>query len=361
MPSSNSLPTNNPNNRLKSPAPGARLPRTLALMNRLLRYPFWSSLLVVLLLLVAGTGGYMLIEGWSFTDALFMTVITVTTIGYGEVRPLSPLGRSFTIALIITGVVTATYAIGATVELLASTDFLAQIRTRRRRKMLAKLSDHCIICGYGRLGSALAAELQAQGASILVIDPSDEAIERCRQNNIPTVQASASDEQALYEAGIERASALVAATPTDAENVFIILTARSINPRLRIIARSNSEASTPKLEKAGANTVISPYAIVGRRIAHMLIHPAVTQFLDGVLEFGDHKMRLEEFTIAEDCALAGLSLKEARLKVVVLAAHHPGQQVFTHPNAETRLLPGTSIIVMGLDQELRNLERLIKP
>lgn len=316
--------------------------------------------LVILTLLVLGTGGYMVIEGWSLIVSLFMTVITVTTIGYGEVSPLTFKGRIFTIILIVLGVVAATYAVGQTIELLTSQEFLAQLRRRRRRQMLEQLNQHAIICGFGRLGSSLAKELRARGAALVVVDLSEEAIEVCKQMGIPTVLGNASDEHILREAGIQRAKSLVAATPSDAENVFIVLTSKSISPNLHIIARSNADTSVPKLEKAGANIVISPYAIVGKRIAHMITRPSVTQFLDGVLEFGDHKMRIEEFIIGQKSRLAGLTLKEARLKVVVLAVDHPGQMVFTHPNTETELLPGTAIIVMGLDQELRKLEEMVK-
>jgi voltage-gated potassium channel len=328
--------------------------------SKLFRHPYLFTTLLVLFMLTVGTGGYMVLEGWSFTDALFMTVITVTTIGYGETHPLSAGGRVFTIGLIMTGVVTASYAIGATVEMLTSTDFLERLQRRRKRQMLAKLEKHSIVCGYGRLGSSLARELQARGVGLVVIDMADEVMEQCAARGIPTVQGNASDENVLREARIEQASSLIAATPSDAENVFIVLTAKSIKPGLQVIARSNLESSIPKLEKAGANTVISPYAIVGRRIAHMLTRPNVTQFLDGVLEFGDQQLRLEEFIIGQHSALAGLSLREARLNVVVLATDYPGQPAFNHPNAETRLLPGMAIIVMGPDPELRKVEEMAR-
>jgi voltage-gated potassium channel len=329
-------------------------------MTKLLSHPYLFTTLLVLVTISAGVGGYMLIEGWPFADALFMTVITITTIGYGETHPLSTGGRIFTMGLIIAGVGIASYAVGATIELLSSADFAEQIRRRRRRTMLRKLHNHCIICGFGRLGSSLARELQARGTGLVVIDLAEEAIEQCAARGMPTVHGNASDENVLREAGIDQASSLIAATPSDAENVFIVLTAKSIKPSLQVIARSNLESSIPKLQKAGANTVISPYAIVGRRIAHLLTRPNVTQFLDGVLEFGDQQMRLEEFIISQTSPLAGLTLREAQLKVVVLATDYPGQPAFHHPNAETQLLPGMAIIVMGPDQELRKIEELAR-
>lgn len=325
-----------------------------------LNHPLVVTNFVLLAMLTFGTVGYMLIEKWPLLDSLYMTVITMTTIGFGEVRPLSSQGRGFTIVLIMVGVVIASYTISAAIELFTSQDFLKQFRERRRRREVRTVEQHCIICGFGRMGRSLAHELQARNAGMIVIDLSEVLIEECHQKNIPALQGNAADERILREAGIERANALVAATKSDAENVFVVLTARSINPRLRIIARANLETSIPKLERAGADTVISPYAITGRRIAHMLMHPNVTQFLDGVLEFGDHQMRLEEFTIGSSSPLAGLTLRQARLRAVVLAVDHPDQLVVTHPTAETQLMPGTSIIVMGLDEELNKLEELVK-
>ncbi len=313
-----------------------------------------------LIMVIFGTGGYMIIEGWSLLDALYMTTITMSTIGYGEINTLSSAGRIFTIGLIVIGVIVASYALTATIELLTSQEFVGQIRNRRRRRALEKISNHCIICGFGRMGRSLAAELQAHGTAVVVIDPKVETIELSQQRGIPAIQGGAADERILLEAGIEKANSLVAATGSDAENVFIILTAKSIRPDLKIITRCHTETSVPKLEKAGADTVISPYAIAGRRIAHVLTHPNVTDFLDGVLEFGDHKMRLEEFIIGQNSPLAGLSLREAKLKVAVLAVNHPEQIVFAHPNAKTRLLPGAAIIVMGLDEELDKMEQLVK-
>lgn len=327
--------------------------------NQISRHPFLVITLLAVTLVLGGTGGYMVIEGWGFLDALYMTTITITTIGYGEVLPLSPSGRLYTIALIVVGVVIASYTVTAIIELLTSEKFLRELRNRRRRRMLSKLDNHCIICGFGRMGSSLAAELQSYGTPVVAIDPASPAVERCESLGILALQGSGADDRVLREAGIERAKSLVAATKSDAENVFIILTASGINPNLQIISRCNSEASIEKLKKAGANTVISPYSIAGKRIANMITHPNVTSFLDGVLEFGDRKMRLEEFVVSPQSRLAGLSLKEARLSVVVLAVHTPGQTVFTHPNADTTLTAGSAFIAMGLEEDLLKLADLI--
>ncbi|RME75416.1 MAG: potassium channel protein [Chloroflexi bacterium] len=333
-------------------------------MNEPVPYQLQRTILVIAglsaLVIILGTAGYMVIEGWTLVDSLYMTIITMTTIGYGEVKPLSPLGRFYTIGLIIIGVATASYALTATVNLLTSPNFVRQIRAYRSRKRLNKISQHTIICGFGRMGRNLARELLARNQPIIVIDLDEAAIERCQTLGVPAVHGNAADEEVLYAAGINRASSLVAAANSDAENVFIVLTARGLNPNLRIITRCNSEASISKLEKAGADTVISPYITASRRIAQMLLRPNVVNFLDGILEFGDHKIRLEEFIIDKDSPLAGLTLKEARLKVAVLAVTHPDHAELSHPNAETRLLPGAGIVVMGVEEELQQLAELVK-
>lgn len=329
-------------------------------VRELFTHPLLVMSLVVLIPLLVGTLGYMLIERWPLIDALYMTIITISTIGYGEVKDLSPAGRVFTIGLIVVGVVMASYAITTAIELFSSKEFMAQIRQRRRRRLLKKIRDHCIICGFGRLGRNLAIELQAYESQMVVVDSSQEVIELCYQQGIPAILGDAADETILETAGIERAKSLVACVRTDADNVFIVLTARSMNPDLYLISRYNSDASIAKLKRAGANKMISPYAITGHRIAHLLVQPNVTQFLDGVLKFGDQQMRLEEYLICPNSPLAGLTLAEARVSVSVLAVSHPEQTVLSHATADTKLLAGAAVIVMGVDEDLKKFEKLAK-
>ncbi len=334
--------------------------RPVKRITKIFVHPFLGIMLILGGMVSLGTVGYMVIEKWPLLDALFMTAITMSTIGYGEVRPLSPAGRIFTIGLIVLGVVTASYAVTYGIQLITSQDFMKQIRDQRRRRELSKIDNHCIICGFGRLGRTLAGELKRRDFPMIVIDLDETAIEKCHELGLPAVQGNAADERVLAEAGIDRAKSLVAAANSDAENVFIVLTARGLAPNLQIITRCNSEASVAKLEKAGANTVISPYATAGQRIAQMLVHPNVISFLDGILEFGDHQMRLGEFIIGEKSPLVGLTLREAKLKVAVLAVTHPQQTLLSHPNADTKLLPGAAIIAMGIEPELKQLQELVQ-
>jgi voltage-gated potassium channel len=329
-------------------------------LGKTLRPRLLFVIVIAVGVLAFGTGGYMLIEGWPALDAMFMTIITMSTIGYGEVNVLSPAGRMFTIILIVFGVVVASYMITTVVELFTSHEVVEEIRYRRRHRELEKISEHTIICGFGRLGRNLARELLARGSSMIVIDISTDSVEACRHMGIPAIHGNAADERVLTEAGIERAYSLVAAADSDAENVFIVLTAISMNSNLQIVSRCNSEHSIAKLKMAGVTTVISPHAIAGQRVAQLLTRPNVLSFLDGILEFGDHQMKLEEFIIGEKSSVAGLTLRDAHLAVAVLAVTHPDQSLLSHPNADTKLLPGAAIIVMGVESELNKLAEIVK-
>jgi voltage-gated potassium channel len=317
-------------------------------------------LTILLIFIVISTAGYMLIEGWPMIDSLYMVIITMSTIGYGEVNNLSFWGRVFTIILIMTGVVIGSYAASATIETLTSSEFHQERRSSKRYRRLQRINQHTIVCGYGRLGRSLANELRERRVPFIVIDIDPNAVESCNKLGIPIIQGNAADEKILNEAGIERAKSLVTAAKSDAENVFIILSARGLREDVEIIARCNSEASISKLKRAGAHTVISPYDLAGRRIAHIITTPRITQFLDGILEIGAQQLRLEDFVIGEKSPLVGLTLKEAQLKVNVLAISRPDHGIVSHPNANTLLLPGVEIVVMGQDEELKQLAQLVK-
>lgn len=314
---------------------------------------------IVSIFLTGGTIGYMLIEGWPWFDALYMVVITMTTIGYGEVRDLSIEGRVFTMGLIIVGVITGSYAVSTTIETLTSDDFHRQRQALKRLRQLKRIANHTIICGYGRLGRSLVQELQERNAPVIVIDPAAEKIQYCDEHHIPAIQGNAANEEILREAGVHRAKSLVAAASSDAENVFIVLSACDLNPNLEIIARYNSEESVSKMKRAGAQSVISPHTIAGRRISHMLVNPRVTRFLDGVLQIGQQRLRLEDFEIGPNSPLIGKTLREARLDVNILAVSPANEDAISHPTADTMLEPGVEIVVIGLDEDLKALQKLV--
>jgi voltage-gated potassium channel len=235
---------------------------------------------LVALTLLYGTLGYLLLEGWSLTDALYMTVTTLATVGYGEVRPLDPSGKLFTISLIVLGVVALAASIDAVAGALVSGELQAAIRRRRMRKRLDHLQAHYVVCAYGRVGRAAVAELRAEGVPVLVVEPKPELAELLEEHGVPHLPADPTEETALQQAGIQRARGLLCAMDSDAANVFITLTARALNPALTIVARAANPASVDKLLRAGADHVVSPYDVSGRHMGVLALHPAIVDFLD---------------------------------------------------------------------------------
>jgi len=317
---------------------------------------------VLLALTSVGATGYYWLEGLSPLDALYMTVITLSTVGFGEIKPLSTGGRLFTIGLILGGASVAAYLLSSAAELLFSTDLRRAWEQQRRNRMLAKLSNHVIVCGYGRVGRSIVHALQAEGQPFVVIDLNPERVERLEAEGVLALAGNAANETRLKEAGLERARALMVAANSDAENVFIVLTARSLRPDLFIVARANFEETESKLLKAGANRVILPYRIAGRRMVTMLMRPAVVDFLDEVAHAGGLELLLEQVPIAPGSALAGRTLGEAqlrtRLDVNVLACRAPDGSLLSRPNGHTQLTAGMELIVLGADARLQELRKL---
>ncbi len=305
-----------------------------------------------------GVLGYRLIEGWGWLDAFYMTVITLTTVGFGEVRPLSDAGRFFTILVILFGAGVVAYALSSTAEILASGQFARALQRRRR----TRLKDHCIVCGFGRVGRFVAAELHREKVPFIVLDQSEEAVEACQELGYRAILGNAAQLDNLRRAGVQAARCLITAVDSDAENVFIILTVRETRDDILIIARCNYEDSEPKLRRAGADRVISPYALAGSRIAGLVSRPGVTDFLDVVLHSKDMELWLEEIVVDAGSEIEGQSLGETRLRnelgVTVLAIELPGSRVVAHPEADTPLPVGARLIVLGTREQLRNLERM---
>jgi voltage-gated potassium channel len=318
--------------------------------------------IVLTALVGVGAAGYQWLEGLSLVDAVYMTVITLSTVGFGEVKPLSPAGRLFTVGLIIGGGGVAAYMLSSAAELLFSTDLRQAWQRRRRNRMLAQLTDHTIVCGYGRVGRYIVHTLQAESLPFVVLDLSPERVERLEAEGVLALAGNAANEARLKEAGIERARALMVAASSDAENVFIVLTARSLRPDLFIVARANFEESESKLLKAGADRVILPYRIAGRRMVTMLMRSAVADFLDEVAHAGGLELLLEQVPVAAGSALAGRTLGEVqlrtRLDVNVLACRAPDGALNARPAGATRLEAGATLIVLGTDENLQELMAL---
>ena len=316
----------------------------------------------LIILACIGVAGFHLLEGYSLVDALYMTVITITTVGFGEVRPLSETGRLFTIGLILGGVGIAAYTLTEIVEYVGSGQWRTQWIQRRERKMLEALKSHIIVCGFGRVGRFVAQDLKTEGVPFLILEKDPERMELTRRSGYLALQGNAANENLLEQAGIRRARGLVAALDSDAENVYITLTARGLNPNLDIIARANFEESESKLLRAGANRVLLPYSISGRRMVTMLLHPEVADFLEEVSHSGGMELLLEQVKVGRASRLEGLSLAQAKidlgLNVSVLAIKSPGTAANQRPGADTRFAEGMQVFAFGTRDDLRLLIQL---
>ncbi|NJK39665.1 MAG: potassium channel protein [Oscillatoriales cyanobacterium RM1_1_9] len=309
---------------------------------------------------------YKFIEGWTWLDATYMSVITLTTVGFAEVQTLGTRGRLFTIVLILMGVVVVGYILNSFSEALIQGHFQAGIRLRQRCKLMDSLTEHFIICGFGRTGRQVAIEFSTEGIPFIVIDSDDHSIQEAQQRGLITFQGDATEDQVLLRAGIERASCLVAALPSDAENLYTIISAKALAPGIRTIARASSEEAVQKLQRGGADVVVSPYITGGKRMAAAALRPQVVDFLEGILSGSDRTFYIEEFLISpEYCPKIGQSLDEAQLRLksgaLILAIRRADQTLIVGPNVDTVLCAGDLLIGMGTFEELRRLNQILSP
>ena len=324
-----------------------------------------SALGALAIIVVAGVVGYMVFEGWSFIDALYMTVITLTTVGYREVRELDTTGQLWTMALLITGVGTLFYAAVSSVELVVEGTIRGYFGRRRMEAAIAKLDGHQILCGYGRVGHQVAREFARDGVPFVIIEQDPQMVEECLAEGYLTVLGEASDDDVLEEAGIRRAKGLVATVDSDADNVFVVLSARKMNPKLHIVARASSDESAAKLEMAGADRTLSPYAVGGRRLASLATQPLIVDFLDIVTRSEQGiEFRLEEFEVPEDSSIADRTIGELRIGertgAMILATRNKEGAFDTNPSANDHLRAGDTIIVLGTREQVGRLERLMR-
>ncbi len=235
------------------------------------------------LVFITGTLWYRLVEQWHWLDAVYMTIITLTTVGYGETQPLGDRGRIFTIALILAGVITIGYIVNRFTEALIEGYFIEGRKLRQQTKLVESLSEHFIICGFGRIGRQIATEFAAEGTAFVIADASSEQVKIAQSEGYSAIQADATLDETLLKMGVEKANCLVAALPSDAENLYIILSAKTLNPNIRAIARASNEEAVLKLQRAGADKVISPYITGAKRMAAAALRPQVMDFMDGIV------------------------------------------------------------------------------
>lgn len=307
---------------------------------------------VLALLLGGGSLGYHVIEGWGLFDALYMTITTLATVGYGEIHPLTDAGRLFTMLLILAGVGNIAYAFAGTTRFFAAGGMAAYRRRARMERNLERLSGHTIICGCGRLGSAILSELRSHGAPVAVVERDDEVAARLEQDDaLVLVRGDAAEDDVLVQAGIHRAHALVAALNDDASNVFLTLSARVLNPRLVIYGKADDPTTLTKLERAGANHTFSPSGVAGHRIANQILRPAITELVGiatgkNTLELGIEEVLASRLKVAPGTPLARTALWGKPELLVLAIKTHEGAVVFP-PRPEHPLHHGDRIVVMG--------------
>ena len=324
-------------------------------IRKLYRHLIFVASLYSLLLLL-GSGGYIFIEGWPWTDSVYMTVITISTVGFGEIRPLSPIGRVFTGGLIILGVSTTAYAISTLADVIVAGEFRSLIWRRRMQNRIDKLHGHFIVCGYGRVGEQVVNELLANNVSLVVIEILATMGPELENLGVIPVEGNATDDTALLRAGIDRASGICCCLPNDSDNVYVALTARSLNPDLTIISRSNSHESERKLQIAGVNHVINPYVTSGRRMARQLIHPNILEFMDVVMHRDEVDILIEDIGVSELSSLRDRTIADTevrkRIGANILAVRRPDGETFVNPGVEFSLRAGDTLIALGTPEQL---------
>ena len=316
-------------------------------------------LALVAFAIVYGTVGYVVLEHWSVLDALYMTVITLTTIGFLEVEPLDAVGRAFTLSIIAFGLIAAFTAVTAIANAIATGELRESMRRRRMRQRIEALDDHYVICGYGRVGRAAADELTEASVDVVVVD-SDPSVGRdLEERGIAHIIGDATDDGILRQAGVEKARGLVAAIGSDATNVYITLSARSLNEQLFIVTRASGHEAAAKLTRAGANRVASPYLSIGRQMAFLALRPAVVDFVDHLM--GTRGQGLEEVVVGDGSALAGVKVADVPTDhpgVTVLAVRKREGDLVPSPGPDVALEHGDLVILLGPQDALADLARV---
>lgn len=326
-------------------------------------YPLVLGFALVFLLYIYGIWIYMYLEKWNFIESFYQVVITLSTVGFGEIRPLSQEARFHTSILILLGVGAYAYIIGS----FSSAFMEGKIRffwgKKAMEKKISCLKNHFIICGYGRIGSIVAKELLREGVDVVVIENAGEKINQLNENKILYLEGDATDDRILTKAGINKAKAIITALTTDAQNVYVTLSARQLNPNVTIVARAENEDSIKKLEFAGANRALTPHYLGGLRMAQMVLRPTVISFLDMAIHGDDLNLQMEEIYIPQNSQIAGKNLIEAELRpkfnLIIIAIKKPSGEMIYNPQAGEILQEGDTLIVIGRKRDLQNFKEIV--
>jgi voltage-gated potassium channel len=325
-----------------------------------IRKKLFLSIWLLIFINAFGVAGYMIIEGWNFMDSLFMTVITITTVGYSEVHDLTPGGEIFTIVLLIVGVGIIFYLLGTEAKLLLEGQLEDLIGRKRLERKIRELKDHYIICGFGRMGKTIAKEFSSKDIDILIIEK--ESVPEIERGEFLILQGDANNEDVLKSAGIENAKGLISVLPTDAENLFLVLSARDLNPDLFIVTRAGEESSERKILRAGADRVVSPYYTGGIRIANSILKPAVVDFIEFATKTGNLELQLEEVLLSKGSKLSEMTLEDTGIGrdmgVIIVAIKRQDGTMEFNPNSTSIINSGDTLVALGETSKLKELEKL---
>ncbi len=323
------------------------------------------SVFISLLIGLLGILGYMLIEGWGFLDAAYMTVITLATVGYGEVHQISKIGRIYTMFLIVIGGGFCVYVAGLAVQFMVEGQIRAILGRKRLNRKINRLKNHYIICGYGRIGRVLCGKLSGKPVDVVIIEKNPALVPTMEEDGVLYVSGDAADEANLIKAGIERAKCLVAVLATDIDNVYLVLTARQLHPDLYIIARAGTQEAKTKLRAAGANKVESPYDMGAVSMAMRILRPTVTSFLDLALAQSNKDIQMEEIPVSASSHLVDVMLKDSGIRqkynLIIIAIKKSDGKMLFNPSFDATITLGDTIIAVGEGANLQKLEKILNP
>lgn len=324
---------------------------------------FATLFMLVVGLVIIGIAGYMVIEGWTFLEALYMVVITLATVGYKEIHPLSTAGTIFTILLIVFGIVTLYYVIRVVGEYILATRFDEKHQLKQMRSQIQNLTGHYIVCGYGRVGSKIAGELGKEGVALVVVESNPLVAEECRAKGYLCVLGDATNENSLLEAGLMNAKGLMAALGKDSDNILVVITARTLNSGLFIVSKANHDEAVDKLIRVGANRAVSPYQISAFRMVTFAMHPGVADFVDNVFDLKNSEIQITDMTVGSASPLVGYPIEKylanRKSGVSVLVINRQDGHAIINPLGDAVIQTGDRLILMGIRTNLEAVEKLI--
>ncbi|MEE8430327.1 MAG: potassium channel protein [Candidatus Desulfatibia sp.] len=321
------------------------------------------SLILLLAIIFAGTTGYSVFEDMPVFDAFYMTVITVSTVGFSEIKPLSQVGRIMTVIIIVSGISVLTYTLGQVARIFVEGELSRILGRRKLEKQISKLNDHYIICGFGRIGTVISRELFDEKISFVVIEQDSEKIKQLEEDHFLYLNMDATSEEALLQGGIHKARGIVTAVRSDADNVFVTLTARGLRPDIFVLARASDMKNESKMLKAGASRVVCPYLLGGRRMAQILKKPTVVDFIDTAMMDSKLGLKMEEAVVGPASDLIGKTLIDSQIRprfgVVIVAIKKPTNEMVFNPTSTEKLESGDTIVVIGKKEDLKRMNEVL--